>query len=326
MPLKRYSTDELIHVFTDIFYDYMTENDPSSEFPTQVDVVHNDYLTRLNLYQSKVDMYENAIKRDDISKDKKESLSKTLNSIIKPAYDRLKNSNINYQKAIYAKGKTADYCRTTVSIPLDKKINSFYDDLVLDVLFYDDVCTLAGKYEEYTHLETREERERFLRENTEITHFALANYRNGMRQVMIQVMGDMNFDDIRVSLKGIHLLRAKFSDFEHLTLADTSEIDNNDLKQYIQSKIDLDKEDMKELAKINIRGDIYSIHQPKGSEDLYIRYTCRSTGRVYYNKLNTRNLALSSEFKEGKYDTYCKAWWNLNTLGGKVTGKPVIRC
>ena len=83
---------------------------------------------------------------------------------------------------------------------------------------------------------------------------------------------------------------------------------------------------MKELSSIIIRGDRYGIYQSYAN-DLYIRYTCRGTGRVYYNALNLNNLKLSSYFEEGNYDTYSKAWWDLNTLGGNPENeKPVIRC
>ena len=88
---------------------------------------------------------------------------------------------------------------------------------------------------------------------------------------------------------------------------------------------------MRELSSLLIRGDRYSIHQAPPDEDgeidLYIRYICRSTGRVYYNRLNINNLKLSSFFEENDYDTYSKAWWNLNTLGENPDDeRPVIRC
>ena len=85
---------------------------------------------------------------------------------------------------------------------------------------------------------------------------------------------------------------------------------------------------MQLLASVNIRGDIYKILKPQENNDktIYIRYVCRSTGRVYYNPLNLRNLEISEEYKEDNYESYAKAWWNLNTLGSKVDGKPVIRC
>ena len=81
---------------------------------------------------------------------------------------------------------------------------------------------------------------------------------------------------------------------------------------------------------IVIRGDRYSIHESRingGKPDLYIRYTCRGTGRVYFNMLNLNNLRLSSHFEENNFDSYSKAWWDLNTLGGDPDNeKPVIRC
>ena len=54
-----------------------------------------------------------------------------------------------FQKELYKKTGTTDFCRSFVRIPLDKKINSYYDDFSLDIVFYDDVCTPLGKYNEY---------------------------------------------------------------------------------------------------------------------------------------------------------------------------------
>ena len=47
---------------------------------------------------------------------------------------------------------------------------------------------------------------------------------------------------------------------------------------------------------------------------------------VYYNRLNLSNLGISKYFNEDDYDSYAKAWWNLNTLGEDPDGEPVIRC
>ena len=214
---------------------------------------------------------------------------------------------------------------------MDKKINSYYDDFTLEVVFYDDVCTLNGKYEEYKALKTEKDRRKFIEDNTEITHMGLLYLREERLISIIALMGELNTTDPRVIESGVVLLPQIFSDFDKLTLKDTSSIDNNDLKQFIQSKIDLDKENMRELSSEVIRGDRYSIHQSQadknGKIDLYIRYTCRGTGRVYYNMLNLNNLKLSSYFKENDFDTYSKAWWDLNTLGGNPENeKPVIRC
>jgi hypothetical protein len=212
---------------------------------------------------------------------------------------------------------------------LNKKLNSYYDDFILEVVFFDDVCTPQGKHEEYSKLKTKEERIDFIKANTQITNIGLVYATNNSIKATVAVLGKLNFNDERIKELGIDLLPSKFSDFERLTLADTSEIRNNDLKQLFQSKIDLDKEDMEELASINIRGDVYTIkrciNKKNNKEEYYIRYTCRGTGRVYYNKLNLNNLEISEEFKAGNYESYAKAWWNLNNLGSSVEGEPIIR-
>ena len=58
-------------------------------------------------------------------------------------------------------------------------------------------------------------------------------------------MGKLDFDNERVKQSGIVLLGEEYADFNTLTLKKTMEIQNNDLRQFFQTKIDLDKENMK---------------------------------------------------------------------------------
>ena len=203
-------------------------------------------------------------------------------------------------------------------------INSYYDDLILEVLFYDDVCTPTGKISKYNQLTSKEERKQFLKENTEITHMALVFAPNGKTRALLAIKGELNYKEARIKDCGIDLLSPKFSDFQNLRLADINEVDNNDLKQFLQEKIDLDKENMEKLSSQIIRGDLYEIF--KNGDDFYIRYICRSTGRIYYNRLNLRNLEISKYFDRNVFDSYARAWWNLNTLGSNPDGDSVIRC
>ena len=330
MQLKRYSTQELQDLCTDIFYEYLSGvNNDSYDYPTPAHVLHKQYEDKLKQYQDRINIYREKL-ATNIENDVRTSLEKQLNYLIEGAKHIVK-SNRYYQEVLYNTTHSTDYARTTIRIPLDKKINSYYDDFTLEVVFYDDVCTLSGKFDEYKNLHTNKERREFVENNTQITHMGLLYTRDERVISIIALMGSLNTSDPRVIESGVILLPQIFSDFDKLTLKDTSTIENNDLKQFIQSKIDLDKENMKELSSQIIRGDRYSIHQSQpdqnGKVDLYIRYTCRGTGRVYYNMLNLRNLELSSYFNINDYDTYSKAWWDLNTLGGNPENeKPVIRC
>ena len=330
MQLKRYSTQELQNLCTDIFYDHMSSvNNDSYDCPTPAHVTHKEYKDNLAEYNNALKRYSEIFATTESDKVKR-SVQKEITFLRKGA-DYIATSNMVNQKELFKATGTCDFCRTTVRIPLDKKINSYYDDFTLEVVFYDDVCTLNGKFEQYKKLKTKKDRRNFLLENTEITHLGLLYIRENRLISIIELKGTLNYGDPRVVGSGVVLLGQKFSDFNKLTLKDTSEIDNNDLKQFIQSKIDLDKEDMEELSSKVIRGDRYSIHKStntmNGKHDLYIRYTCRGTSRIYYNRLNLNNLKLSSYFEENNYDTYSKAWWDLNTLGGNPENeKPVIRC
>ena len=330
MPLKRYSTEELKDKCKDIFYQYLSSvNSDSYDCPTPAHVLHQGYENKLEQYLERIKLY-------------KEKLDSPLPSNVKTILDlRLKFLRMgaehlafsckDYQKELYDRTGSTEFARSTIRIPLDKKINSYYDDLTFEVAFYDDVCTIRGKFCKYQKLRTNKERLQFVKDNTEITHMSLLFIKNNRPSILIPLIGKLNNSDPRVMLSGITFLSESFSDFNKLTLKDTSAIRNNDVKQFMQTKIDLDKEAMKVLASQVIRGDKYSIHQTPpnqyGRADLYIRYTCRSTGRVYYNKLNIENLEISEFFEGGNYDSYIKSWWNLNTLGGNPDNDtPVIRC
>ena len=238
----------------------------------------------------------------------------------------LKQSNMANQKKLYEETGSVDFCRSIVQIPLNKKLNSFYDDLILEVVFYDDVCTPKGNIKTYEKLDSDEDRLEYLLRNTEITNIGLVYERNNRRVAILEVIGELNYNDERVEQAGVTLLGKTYSDFENMTLKDTLQVNNNDLRQWLQSKIDLDKENMEQLAREFIRGDYYSIHKSNSSDDLYIRYVCRSTGRVYYNILKIDNLKISDYFKENDYSSYAKAWWSLTHLGSSIEGKPVPAC
>ena len=317
MQLKRYTTQELQELIPNIFFKYMLDSG--------VEEVKKSYEEKIEEYKRARELYKEAFMKGNLEESTVPSVEEQLRYLEK-GLQYLEYSNLKNQKEIYKETNSTDFCRSIVKIPLNKLINSFYDDLFAEVVFYDDVCTPHGKYEIYSNLESEEDQLEFLMRNIEITNIGLVYERNERRIAILELLGKLNYNDDRVQNSGVELLGKVFSDFEHLTLADTSGVQNNDLKQWLQTKIDLDKEGMKELAKTFIRGDYYSIHQPQNSKDLYIRYVCRSTGRVYYNKLNLNNLKLSEYFKEGDYDSYNKAWWNLTHLGSKVDGNPIIAC
>ena len=330
MQLKRYSTEELQDLCQDIFYQYMSAvNNDSYDYPTPAHLTHKGYEDKLKQYMDRMRLYHAKLQQV-LPNDARNSLEKQFRCLQEGA-EYLSKSNRLYQEELYRATHSTNYARTTVRIPLDKKINSYYDDFTLEVVFYDDVCTLDGKFDEYKKLHTEKDRREFIEQNTEITHMGLLFTKDEKVVSVIALKGELNTEDPIAKEKGIIMLPQKFSDFNRLTLKDTSSIQNNDLKQFIQSKIDLDKENMEELASAIVRGDRYSIHkavnEKDNSFDLYIRYTCRGTGRVYYNMLNLRNLSISPLYEENNVDSYLEAWWDLNTLGGNPENeKPVIRC
>lgn len=320
MELKRYSNPELIELATKIFYDYLSSDE---EGIPNVSKVLKRYEDKIKLYENRITMYKKALESGNLDSTAVCSLQEQLQYLYE-CLPHLTRANMKYQKELYAKTKTPNYCRSVLRVPLNKIINSYYDDLILEVLFYDDVCTPSGKISEYNQLTSKEARKQFLMNDTEITHMSLVFAPNGKTRALLAIKGKLNFKETRIKDCGIDLLPSKFSDFKNLRLADINTLDNNDLKQFLQEKIDLDKENMEKLSSQIIRGDLYEIF--KNENDFYIRYICRSTGRVYYNRLNLTNLEISKYFNRNVFDSYARAWWNLNTLGGNPDGDPVIRC
>jgi hypothetical protein len=324
VQLKRYSNNELQGIFTEIFYNHLSAmNEGTKETPAHV--LHNKYTETFNIFNQRIEEYSTLLQTHTYDENVQDSITKQL-CLLKLAREHVLKGNMRYQKELYQKTKSTDFSRTSITIPLNKKINSYYDDFYFEVVFYDDVCTLNGNFSVYENLKTDEERKEFIKNNTEITNIGLLWMPNENLRAIIEVVGELSYNNPMITNKGVTLLPKKFSDFNTLTLKDTSEIQNNDLKQFIQTKIDMDKENMRLLSKQIIRGDEYCIYSPSEDNEFYIRYICRSTGRVYYNKLNLDNLSISKEFKKDDYDSYSRAWWNLNTLGSSVDGKPVIRC
>lgn len=346
MTLKRLTLTELQNRCIEIFYEYMPKEnedfntDGSSKFspclkdyPTPMDMLWKETQDSIEENRARIELFEECIEENKDDKD----VVQTLREQIKPLLEERKhflNSCMSYQKELYAKTKVTDYSRNFITIPLDKKINSYYDDLCLEVVFYDDIGVNKGKYNDYKLLRTEEERREFIKANTEVTHLGLSipNKQGSSTMATVVFMGEPNYDSERVSESNIVILGSDFADFNNLTLADTMKIQNNDLRQLFQSKIDLDKEDMKLLADLNIRGDNYKLLKAKqhlknsDEPELFIRYVCPSTQRIYYNKINKTNLRYSDYYKESNYDSYLKAWWSITHMGLEVEGENFIRC
>ena len=341
MTLERLSLEELKEKSIEIFYDFMSSDkekffdehqsiECTKEYPTPMHMLYKEIEDTLAENAARIKLFEEAIEENKDDAAVVETLNENLQPILEEK-EYFSNSNMAYQKALFEKTGLTDYSRNIARVPLDKRINSFYDDLVLEVAFYDDIAVPKGRYEDYKALSTQEQRRQFIMDNTEITHMSLVVFNNQRNQDIahLQILGNLNVDDDRVKQSNLILLDSRFADFNSLTLADTMEVSqNNDLRQLLQTKIDLDKEDMKVLADLDIRGSNYKLLKSdimqEGEEDqwrssrvknMFIRYVCPSTERVYYNPINTEYLRVSEYFKDGDYDSYLLSWWNVCHVG-----------
>lgn len=352
MTLERLSLEELQKRSIEIFYDFMSSDKEKffdehasvehlEGYPTPMHMLHKEIEDTLAEADARIKLFNEAIEENKDDAAVVETLKENLKPILEEK-EYFSNSCMAYQKELFAKTGLTDYAVNIARVPLDKRINSFYDDLVLEVAFYDDIATAKGRYDEYCALSTQEDRRNFIIANTEITHMSLVVLNNQRNQDIahLQIMGDLNIDDDRVKQSNLILLPSKFADFGSLTLADTMEISqNNDLRQLLQTKIDLDKEDMKVLADMDIRGSNYKLlksdvmkideedsWRSSRIKNMFIRYVCPSTERVYYNPINTEYLKVSEYFKENDYDSYLLAWWNVCHVGANPLEGKMARC
>ena len=162
MQPTRYTTEELIPILTNIFYDYMIEK--NEEGKTGVKEVRDLYDSKVSEYKERIEICSEKLQSSSIEKDCEKSLTEQLDYLQKGLFF-YENSNRDFQFKLYQKTKVTDFCRSGVRISLNKKINSFYDDLYLDVMFYDDVCTPKGKRNLYDLCKTKEEKLEFLIKN-----------------------------------------------------------------------------------------------------------------------------------------------------------------
>lgn len=343
--VQRLDIYELRNTCKEIFYDYLvngkefcigTTPKPIKEGLTPIDCLYGMNLKKLYDNQDRIEMIKEIL--CSIPKGTKfcDLVYKEMIEALEEEQKLLKETNSKTQRARYNKTKILDYARSTVRIPLNKKINSLYDDFILEVLFYDDVTTLGGRYEEYTSLPT-EQREEFVRKATMVTHLGLylPSATSNAISCTIRVLGEQKEHTMyhryaqQFTEKNV-ILDTKYADFSNLNLMDTMEIKYNDLRQVLQDKLDLDKMGLKKVSEKVIGNDKYSIHhyqsEPDLSDHYFIRYVCPSTNRVYFNEIDLKNLALSKYYVRNDCNSWINSWWSIAHLGANPDSKPMIRC
>lgn len=227
---KIYSTEELQEICRELFYDYMATSIKGTHF-TNCHIRHIEYIQELNMVEKSI-------------KEEKESLSKFAKDtyFYEVTQKRLKtnvehkkhliNLNAKYQKQLYTDNGVSRLSHTKINFPLEKKINPLYDNLELEVLFYDDVCTLNGKFKKYNKLKTKKERKEFIRKNTEITHMSLQFKNFSYCTTMIGLYGKVRMGKESLTL----VLPSKYSNFNNVT----DELIKN-LNEYYYKKDKIDK-------------------------------------------------------------------------------------
>ena len=179
MKLKRYTVKELQELLPNIFYEYMVNEG--------VNNVQKFYMDKVKEYTDVINLYEESLVKEKLEDLTVKSIEEQL-QYLHQGTRYLLQSNMANQKKLYEETGSVDFCRSIVQIPLNKKLNSFYDDLILEVVFYDDVCTPSGDIESYKKLESDEDRLEFIMRNTEITNIGLVYERNNRRVAILEVI------------------------------------------------------------------------------------------------------------------------------------------
>ena len=171
--------------------------------------------------------------------------------------------------------------------------------------------------DQFEAIEDVNERIKFVTNNIEFTNCLLGGANNP--NWAIGVYGDLDKTLSSFEEGKQQVLPCNYSDFEATTLADTLKIKNRDLMQIMQSKINIDRENLEVIDEKNIGGDLYRmVKLPENSAtntQYLIRFVCPSTQRAYHVDVVESSLNSSKFYKQGDVKTYIDAWWNI-THGG----------
>lgn len=256
----------------------------------------------------------------------------SLSGMVKLAYEEAINivkseelnqikSNIQSQKELYKKEENIFNSRIAIDIPLNRKWNDLYDDMSITCLFYDGISAFNtdGKLEQYESIIDNKERMEFVKNNIEITHIAIQATTND--DVFCELLGDTVYipeTQQTVAYPG------ELLDFNNLTLQDTMSISNQDVRQFIQSKMNLDKEPLKIIDEQDIRGSVYTLKKHIETNREYVRFECPSTKRVYYAEIDRHNFENSKYYDKNDITTVLRAWWSLTHLNANPLSKRIL--
>jgi hypothetical protein len=244
-----YPTEKLQEICTELFYDHMATI-VKGKTVTNAHIKHKEYNELVLRLTERTRTYKQSMQKygDKGDIEVSQSIQRSLKYLVKYK-ECIINSSMEFQRETYKNTGDMDFSRTYIKFPLKDRINPIYDDFELEVVFYDDVCTLKGKFKEYKNLKTKEERISFLKENTEITHMSLQLNMGDLR-VLIGVQGTIKMQKRALD---VLVLPNKYSDLTRITDELVESLNNRFYKNYkkvskhfrhplevLKAKIDLD--------------------------------------------------------------------------------------
>ena len=332
LEVVRYSTEELKEFIVDQFYENVATCTSMFFMDKVVDQGKIRPRSRLEQRMKRIEDIKYRIKDFERRREmeKAEADKQVYTEGIEILTEKLfleEHFDMEYQKKEYELTGDVFCSRTFTEFPLNKMINSIYDDFNAIVLFYDDLTNdeIISKLE---NAETLEEKKQIVKDNVEITHILMAMNNNSRASIALQGKLDELYSDTTNS--NAQVLPIKYSDFNKITLEDCEAIANNDLAQIVQERIDMKKENLIEEARLTIKGEEYIIYKSPYTDREYIHYVCPSTQREYYNVLKFSYLSESKYYKENDPESYIKAWYSIANLFLELTdeeiSKPSIAC
>lgn len=246
MVIKIYSTEELQEICRELFYDYMASTIKGTNL-TPTHLQHNHYEELVVKTAERIKSYKSAMQSKIANEDNQYTkLFKEQIESLKEYQKCLNYSNLKFQKQTYEKTKDTLISHTRVKFSLEGKINSIYNNFELEVLFYDDVCTLKGKFEKYRKLKTKKERLKFFKDNTEVTHMGLHLSSNYSCPLLVGLQGNVRMHPQDSTL----VLPSKYADFNNITNELIENLNNHYYKKrkennnYFKSSIEILKDNL----------------------------------------------------------------------------------
>ena len=237
--IERYSTEELLNICMDKFYEELATSTKiyfldtvREENQIRPRTRLQERLKRIEGMKERINEYE--AKRAQEGAKEQKAIYRRAMLMLKDKLEFEENPTIENQKKYYEKTQDVFSSHSYTEFSLTGKLNSLYDGLNCVIVYYDNLVTeeMVSKLE---NAPTLEEKKQIVKDNVEITH-ALIRMATCSRKC-VALTGKLDEEFTNASNPHASCLPSQFADWAHLTEADCEEIANKELKEFVLSKI-----------------------------------------------------------------------------------------